>query len=117
MFYINIRKSCTNELITTFFKNKGHIEIDRALDYLDKYSINHLVTEELYMEKLDYPHFDAHLAQHEMFRGFIDEMKEYSTNKVTESARLCNKLNNWFVEHIKVTDIQLGEFLRVNSQH
>lgn len=106
----------TNELIKTFFEKKGRIEIDKTLVYLDKYAINHLVTEELYMKKLVYPNFDAHFAQHQIFRSFVDEMKEVATNKVSEGARICNKLNNWFVEHIKVTDTKLGAFLSTNSQ-
>jgi hemerythrin len=106
----------TNRVFDMFYENKGYIDIDATIDRLEQYVRNHFTLEERYMARFDYPDQADHLKQHEAFKAFIEDAKARSKDSVLEAGRICNKLNNWFAEHIKSVDIQLGAFLREHNQ-
>ncbi|MGD8840087.1 MAG: hemerythrin family protein, partial [Gammaproteobacteria bacterium] len=43
---------------------------------LKLYAEHHFVLEEVYMEKLEYPHKDAHIRAHDRFREELEAMME-----------------------------------------
>ncbi|MCP4757038.1 MAG: hemerythrin family protein [Proteobacteria bacterium] len=106
----------TNHLLDTFYREKGHIDIEATLIYLDRYAKDHFSIEERYMEVFDYPGLKDHKSKHRVFKDFVDEMKTVASDKVMDAARICNKLNTWFVDHIKTVDKELGRFLQEHAQ-
>ncbi len=106
----------TNALFDEFYANKGYLELESSLQKMELYTRDHFKTEERYMDLFQYPESDAHKSQHQDFRQFIVDMKAVESNSTLEGARLCNKLNNWFVDHIKIIDQALGKFLAEKEQ-
>lgn len=106
----------SNALYEEFYNNKGLVEIAAAVEFLERYAMDHFALEEKYMRLFDYPDIEAHQKQHEQFKKFTEDLKSHGINNVTESARLCHKLNVWFVDHIQYTDKQLGDFLAKQNQ-
>lgn len=106
----------TNNLFDDFYANKGYVDIQPAVLHLEKYARDHFRIEERYMKLFQFPETEAHLTQHKAFREFVKNMKEIDENSALEGARLCNKLNNWFIEHIRETDQALGRFLEEQGQ-
>lgn len=106
----------TNALFDDFYTNKGHLELDSSIERLELYTRDHFKTEERYMDLIQYPDSEEHKGQHKSFQEFVTDLKRVQHNSTLEGARLCNKLNNWFAEHIAVTDKALGRFLSEHGQ-
>ena len=90
--------------------------MDPSIRYLETYARSHLGIEERYMDLFAYPETAAHKVQHQVFREFIEDLKKTERSSTLEGARLCNKLNNWFTEHIRTIDQTLGLFLKAQGQ-
>ncbi len=108
--------SMTNQVFDSFYENKGKIDFDKTIFELEWYAKHHFAIEDKYMEVLEFDGIKGHRDQHDAFWGFIDDIRNASSRNVLEAGRVCNKLNNWFVEHIKIIDKKLGRFLQVKSQ-
>ena len=70
------------------------------------------------MRKYDYPGFETHLKQHEIFKTSLNNLvSDFEEEGATEplSASINTLLVNWLINHIKVIDIQFGNFLRENG--
>lgn len=82
--------------------------------FLEGYADRHFKTEEMFMSGYSYPAKDAHQALHDKFRAEIAVMKSKAEKE--EAAKVVLEINrriySWFVEHIKVTDRKLGDFLK-----
>ncbi len=106
----------TNSVFDLFYENRGKIDFDKTINELERYAKHHFSHEDRYMELFEFPGLDGHLKQHKEFWLFIEDIKLASNRNVLEAGRICNKLNTWILEHIKVVDKKLGRFLQVKSQ-
>ena len=85
---------------------------------LKLYAEHHFVLEETYMEKLGYPHMDAHLRAHDRFREELEAMLETDPS-MHESLQisLSDFLYKWLKLHVLGIDKQLEAFvLESNSK-
>lgn len=67
------------------------------------------------MEVYQYPGMEQHLKEHAEFAAKLGRIKEtFNTNsaKLVSAIKLCVDLNEWFVNHIKTYDKELGAFLK-----
>ena len=82
--------------------------------FLEGYADRHFMAEEMYMSVYSYPQVNVHKALHDKFRAEIAGMREKAEHE--ESGEVVLEINrriySWFVEHIKVTDRKLGDFLK-----
>ncbi len=106
----------TNALFDSFYSNAGKIDFDKTIEQMENYARDHFSIEEIYMEMFGYQGTKGHLEQHESFRAFIEDIKSVSNKNILEAGRICNKLNNWLVDHIKIVDKKFGRFLQVKDQ-
>ena len=107
-----------NDLSSAVEMTKGISEILNTLGFLIDYTDFHFSTEERYMRKYDYPGFETHLKQHEIFKTSLNNLvSDFEEEGATEplSASINTLLVNWLINHIKVIDIQFGNFLRENG--
>jgi hemerythrin len=99
------------EKMSAGYDTKSAVEL---VAFLEGYADRHFTTEENYMSVYSYPALGAHKVLHDKFRAEIKLMREKAEKE--EAARAILDINrriyNWFVEHIKVTDKKLGEFLK-----
>ncbi|MDX2471058.1 MAG: hemerythrin family protein [SAR324 cluster bacterium] len=100
-----------NQLFYLFSNNGGKVDIEEQLVFLRKYADEHFGLEEKHMAQSSYPDIEPHIQQHESFRDFLEEIAEVADSSLLNSARLCNKLNLWFVEHIKEVDKKMAAYL------
>ena len=101
-----------NHLCDQFVKESGRSFISHALSYLREYAEKHFCVEEEYMRKSHYPEIKAHIEEHQAFHKFLSEIAHSSDKTpMMSSALLCNKLNHWFISHIKQVDLKLGAWL------
>lgn len=107
-----------NAFYDSINKQFGHEVTVRTLNFLVKYVSYHFSTEEELMRQSGYPEFKTHLAAH---RKIVDTLMKCYKKLIADGhteyviQELNTLLQEWFVDHIMVHDMQLAEFLRKND--
>jgi hemerythrin len=86
-----------------------------ALTFLSDYVIYHFAAEEYVMALADYPHYEHHRQWHERFRSEISNYANLvRADGITKDLMLkvSFAVENWLLEHIRITDRELGNFLK-----
>ncbi len=110
-----------NELLYACNQGKGKEEVNKTIQFLDYYIIQHFETEEKAMQKSGYQEYTSHRAQHAQFiKNLSDLKKEIELEGV--GVNIVIKTNHlvvdWLVNHIRKTDIQLCANLKKRrSEH
>ena len=83
---------------------------------LKPYAEHHFILEETYMEKLEYPGRDAHVAAHDRFREELAAMLETDpTMHESLQISLSDFLYKWLKLHVLGIDKQLEDFVMKSS--
>jgi hemerythrin len=96
------------------YKKDGTIFED-ALKFLADYVIYHFAAEEYVMIESNFPNYEHHRQWHEHFK---QEVSDYVNRAQTEGISKDLKLKvsfaveNWLLEHIRITDSSLAKFLQ-----
>lgn len=90
-------------------------EILRTLDYLEEYVIIHFKDEEKIQEENNYPKYQLHSIQHELFKNQLGEIR-YICEKYGIYGAVVNsferKLIDFWDYHINKLDKELANFLK-----
>lgn len=77
---------------------------------LMEYINTHFKNEEEYMRQTKYPHYDAHLKQHHMFREEIARLwKRFLADEVDIGQKLLFYISSWLPNHIRGSDSDYAE--------
>jgi hemerythrin len=108
--FIRLMSDLPDELSESYDAKKA-VEL---VVFLESYADRHFTTEEMFMSAYSYPAFGAHKALHDKFRAEIKLMRARAEKETKPGAVLAlnHSIYSWFVEHIKVTDMKLGGFLK-----
>lgn len=94
-----------NKLFDAMSKGKAKEVLNEIMNSLIDYTKTHFQREEFYFRSTNYPDFEAHKLQHELFVKKVNELKnlfEKGDSKV--STDLIRFLSEWLINHIKVSD-------------
>lgn len=101
-----------NELHDAMVEKKGKEVLRGIIDRMVEYAVAHFALEELEMQRLAYPPYPAHKAQHEVFTRKAHELQERSNaGTLVLSLEVINFLKDWLVTHIMSSDQALGAFI------
>ena len=108
------------ELVERVFHLCAQKQIDRGvlsaeLDHALAYAIEHFDTEEHLMRSVKYPHYQEHVAKHNVFRGRVDEFVAQAQSDEDIAAfttRIAKWLVDWFCEQVQFDDRKLADFLK-----
>ena len=94
------------------------IDLAEKFDFLRQYAKQHFSTEESIMEDAKYPDYESHQKDHLYFLRHVEELYlQLITNGY--SSQLAREVNyymiQWFIEHIRFTDMKLVAFLKPPS--
>ena len=98
-------------------KSMSKEETQKTLDLLGEYIIKHFSDEEILQKKSNYPKFDWHRGQHQLYISEFQKLKqEYTQNGASAkfTLDLSNSIIGWIVRHIKSVDVEFGKYY--NSQ-
>jgi hemerythrin len=107
-----------NSLKKAVAQQQGPKEVADTLSFLIDYTDFHFSMEERNMEEHSYPGLAAHKAKHEEFKATLSSMEEeFSEDGATPllAESIDTLLATWLLKHIRVVDVELGEFLRANA--
>ena len=95
-------------------EGKGKEQLVDLLDFLNVYVYEHFEHEEALMKEYAYPAFEAHCKEHlklmQTVQKFRTRLMMVGAN-VGLLAEVNNVLQNWLIDHIKKTDMELGGYL------
>lgn len=99
-----------NELLQASISGKTGDEIDKTVNFLADYVVEHFQTEEKYMKKYDYPKYEEHKKIHD---DFVQSFKELVKDKdsVSFQVKLQTQVGQWLLNHINKTDKEMAEYL------
>ncbi len=90
---------------------KGVKVLERLVDGLKNYAVEHFGVEERYMEKYKYPGYLNHKKEHERFVGKVLEFETaFKQGKASLTMDVMHFLKDWLVGHIKGVDKKYGPF-------
>jgi hemerythrin len=94
----------------------GHAEdlLQRTLKTLQNYTTIHFETEEQFMLKTHYPDYEMHQQKHQLLRKKVEEFLhcDHTQNSKKLSIEVSHFLTNWLINHIKLEDQKMINFLR-----
>jgi len=96
------------------YKTDGAIFED-ALTFLSDYVIYHFAAEEYVMIESNFPNYEHHRQLHERFKQEVtDFVNRAQTEKISKDLKLkvSFAIENWLLEHIRITDGSLAKFLQ-----
>ena len=100
-----------NELVDCL-KSQNYSEVNRAIEKLEAYILQHFSYEERMMRAIQFDKLDAHAAEHRIFEHELDEIKKhYSQNPNILTELLCKFVENWLKHHILEVDMLYKEAL------
>ena len=94
----------------------------KTLDYLSDYTDYHFKAEEQLQQYIEYPGYEKHKAQHEIFKQTINELQEMLQEEEGPSEAFVEKVEEnivkWFYVHIEGFDRSVAEykFMRGNNE-
>ena len=104
-----------NNLLKALALAKGKGQVGDTVLFLESYVKVHLSTEEDYMIKYGYAHFPPHKTAHAIFTNNVLSLKREFEEKGPTfhlAASVRELVGDWFMNHIKTTDMQYVPFLK-----
>ncbi len=87
--------------------------LQSVLSGLFNYTVYHFFTEEQIMENVGYPNYDAHRAAHiNLTATVIVFLDRFIRGEQNIHQEVFSFLKQWLLEHIRVTDKELGDYLQ-----
>jgi hemerythrin-like metal-binding protein len=84
----------------------------KLINGLRSYIALHFNTEEMLMEKYNYPNFKKHKFEHMNFISSVnDYINRVRAGRLLISLEITNYLRDWITNHIQVTDKAYSEYL------
>jgi len=104
----------TNKLLETCKNGGDQEEVIVALRFLEDYVGKHLKEEEILQRAHDYPDYEAHKEQHQIFLQKVADIKADIDERgatLVNVMKTTNLFVTWLTKHISKEDKKLGEFL------
>lgn len=97
-----------NELRSAISEGRGREQALATARRLQRYAAEHFSAEDALMAAIDYPHREAHCAQHRELADRVEELaSRYESGEAKTALPLANFVLEWLGEHIRRSDSDL----------
>ena len=91
--------------------------LNNALGFFESYVKHHFQVEENRMRKSGYPAILFHIGEHNYFRNELNlltrQIRDSDASAPLQGLHLLYALiADWFINHIRITDMELADYLR-----
>lgn len=111
-----------NAVLESCEKSNDKLVAVKTLDYLEDYTDFHFTAEEQLQKDLEYPGYEKHKEQHEVFKQTIKDLQDMLQEEEGPSpafvAKVQEKIVEWLYVHIEGFDRSVAEykFMRENNE-
>lgn len=104
-----------NELVVAIRSGHGAAEVERVLEFLDRYTREHFADEEKLLAASAYPGLDRHRQLHAGFIAELVGLRQALADPAADREALASQLHlhlrDWLLTHIRVEDRAYGVHL------
>ncbi len=106
-----------NALLDACSEGRGRQIIEKAVNFLVEYTINHFAHEEKLQLECSFPEYKEHKAFHDGYIKQIQQIKDKLTETGATIAMVAdvNLKAGILINHIKTSDKRLAKFIQDNS--
>lgn len=104
-----------NRLHEAYVQGDPLPEIQKALDFLLQYTVEHFRAEEDHMERLGYPGFAAHAVEHARLFDQVAVLKTRFDSGRAMSGDLTAFFADWLKHHIHQVDMAYVSYLKARG--
>jgi len=102
-----------NTLHTATSDGRGQEVVDKILNDVIRYTVEHLQREEHLMETIKFKNLVQHKAGHDLFMEKVRDLKvRYDAGSITVASQLSTLLRDWLSLHIRRNDKELFAVLK-----
>jgi hemerythrin len=103
-----------NQLFDHVGKNQDEARyFDEVRDWLAQTVVDHFRIEEDYMKSVDYPSFDPHKIEHDLFvMSFRDTVELFVSTGTVDVLALARFLKSWLFHHVENFDVPMFEYFK-----
>jgi hemerythrin len=106
-----------NELFNAYMEDETGDVIADSVNAVADYADYHFSAEEELMEKVGYPGMAEHSQIHVSFtEKSLEFLVDFLEGREALPTEIIEYLGDWVVEHIKVTDMALGQYMRESGK-
>ena len=100
-----------NTLHDALMNKRGKDVYKRVLDEMTEYAVTHFATEEKYMLRFQFPGYQEHKREHDVFAQKAAALQdEFSITGFVFTLPVVSFLKEWLQHHILVTDKKYSAF-------
>ncbi len=108
------------DMINDFYDNiasrSNKDNISTLLSSMKQYTLEHFTREENYMKKFNYPDYESHKKEHDVFIAKVNDLEEkFTSGKLVLSLEVTVFLRDWLKKHIMGTDKKYSDFFIKNG--
>jgi hemerythrin len=101
-----------NALFNSIERSKARPVIEKALNFLVKYSEVHFMAEETLMKEYDFPEYDSHVKKHvHMTEQVLEFQKSLNNNEIEIDMTFVDFFKGWIINHILAEDRKYTRYL------
>jgi hemerythrin len=108
-----------NEFLAACGQGRGHSEIAKTMEFLGEYVIRHFTDEEKIQRDNNYPDYYKHKRYHDEFKIMVISLKADFAQEgptATVISRIQSSIGDWLLNHIKIEDLKIGEFIKARER-
>jgi hemerythrin-like metal-binding protein len=94
-----------NNLVDAVYTGQSTRSLGNCLDELLQYVVTHFTTEEQYMKKYGYPHYEIHKKEHDDLREKTYHIHlDFTRGQPVLNIEVLDFLKKWLANHVLISD-------------